>query len=280
MDEIFKIVCERNRKRQILNQRDIRRICNIIINSYDYNEEVHVTFDKSLPNNESLYAYTLDNYVIFFTEVMMKVAEEKYNLINRKFDGCKTDFFNHFILGAIFHEFTHVAQFDSIDRGKKNLETRLFIICNKLKKIKEFYGENYRFFIDEKQAFGQSDIQVYSIFSRMPQEIVNDRDKNFYAELAMRNLIACYEVDANKDGIISPSETLLYKASFYNLEKQDIDVNQFTNLVYKQNGFTLYKKLLLGLPVTFEEYAYANLIYDCIDEGQDVDFVKRLQRKL
>ena len=43
---------------------------------------------------------------------------------------------------------------------------------------------------------------------------------------------------------------------------------------------TIYKKLTLGLPLTYEEFAYANLLNSCIAAGQVVDIQKKLERKL
>ena len=279
MDEIYRIVLERNKQRKVLTERDIRRICNIIIANSGFEDKIFVAFDEPEKDNDSVYAYTMDNCVIFYKNIMDKVQEDLYAKCDRKLDGCKTDFFNHFIVEAIFHEFRHIAQYDRIARRKKDIETRLMLLCSKLKSIKDFYVDYYGFFPEEKQAYSESGVDAYRIYNRMPKEIISDNDKKYYAELAMENLIKNYSVDSNAEVVASPSETLLYRADFYNLSKFGIDKLKFFDLIRKENRYSLYKRLSLGLPITYEEYAYANLLYDCIKEGQKVDFAKKLQLK-
>ena len=247
MNEIYKIVLERNRNRQVLNKSDIKRICDIIISKCRYKYKVFIVFDK-LPEKElgDIFAYTIDNCIIFYMDSMKQVQEKLYALCDKKLDGCKTDYFNHFIVEAIFHEFQHIKQYDMIVKRKNNIETKLFLTCSKIKKDDDFYFENYGFFPVEKNAYCESGVLAYNIYNRMPKGIVSDNDKRYYAGLAT---------------------------------KFGIDKLKFFDLIRKENRYSLYKRLSLGLPITYEEYAYANLLYDCIKEGQKVDFAKKLQLK-
>ena len=280
MNEIYKIVLERNRNRQVLNKSDIKRICDIIISKCRYKYKVFIVFDK-LPEKElgDIFAYTIDNCIIFYMDSMKQVQEKLYALCDKKLDGCKTDYFNHFIVEAIFHEFQHIKQYDMIVKRKNNIETKLFLTCSKIKKDDDFYFENYGFFPVEKNAYCESGVLAYNIYNRMPKGIVSDNDKRYYAGLAMSNFIKNYSVDAEKEIVASPTEILLYNSISHDLSMCGLDEMQMFDLISQKNEFSLYKKLSLGLPITYEEYAYANLLYDCIQERQNVDFVKKLQLK-
>ncbi len=292
MDEILKIVLERNKKRQILNKRDIKRICEIIIGMHNYKSNISIIFEnrfadssksalgKQVPNVDELYALTFDEEIIFYLETLEKVAEAKYQLRGKNMEGCKTDYYNYFILSAIFHEFTHVDQFDRINKNKKDSITKMLLICNKLKAIRDFYATNYSYFIDEVNAFTKSEVDASKIYTSMPNEIVSLRDKNEYAYFAISNLLSRYTVDATSDEVVSPSEVLVYSATNYNLERCKIDAKEFEKLVCQPYNMTLYKKLTLGLPLTYSEFAYANLLNSCIAGGQIVDIQKKLERKI
>lgn len=292
MDEILKIVLERNKKRQILNKRDIKRICDIIIGMHNYKSDVTVSFEKrfstssqavlgkQVPNVDELYALTLEEDVIFYLETLEIVADSRYKMHGKNMEGCKTDYYNYFILSAIFHEFTHVDQFDRINKNKKDSITKMLLICNKLKAIRDFYATNYSYFIDEVNAFTKSEVDASKIYTSMPNEIVSLRDKNEYAYFAISNLLSRYTVDATSDEVVSPSEVLVYSATNYNLERCNINSDEFEKLVFQPYNMTLYKKLTLGLPLTYSEFAYANLLNSCIAGGQIVDIQKKLERKI
>ena len=292
MDEIFKIVLERNKKRQILNKRDIKRICDIIIGMHNYKSDVNVSFEKrfstssqvtlgkQVPNNNELYALTFEEDIIFYLETLEAVADARYKMNGKNMEGCKTDFYNFFILTSIFHEFIHVDQFDRINKKRRDPITKLFLICNKLKAIRDFYPTDYSFFIDEVNAFTKSEVDASKIYTCMPSDIISPKDKNEYTYLAISNLLSRYTVDCTSDEVVSPSEVLLYNANNYNLERCKIDAKEFENLVCQPYNMTLYKKLTLGLPLTYSEFAYANLLNSCIAGGQTVDIQKKLERKI
>ena len=282
MDEIFKIVLDRNKKRKVLSKNDIKRICEIIIGSNKFIYNPKICFEKTTPYEDGSYAVATLDAVTFYLESLSEAQQSKYENItnNDVLDGTKVDYYNYIILDTIFHEFAHIAQFDSIEKGRNSIDTKLFSICKKLQSIKEFYDENYSTFISEINAYFKGLINSYLVYEKMPSDIITDNDKRIYASNATDILLSEYYVDSNSDNVKSPSEILLSSAEDYNLSKFDIDADQFRRLVFEPKDMTLYKKLSLGLPLTFQEAAYVHLLATCVSNGQKVNFVKKLQRKL
>ena len=62
------------------------------------------------------------------------------------------------------------------------------------------------------------------------------------------------------------------------LKAGNMTIERYVNLIYNDK-FTLYKKLMLGLPIKYIEYAYANLLIDALNIEEDINVVKKLQKK-
>ncbi len=282
MDEILKIVLDRNKKRKVLSKNDIRRICEIIISKSNFYVVPNISFGTESTNNKSFAADTGLDEVKFYMPVLEESLENSYEEINTTsiFDGTREDYYNYRILEVIFHEFSHVRQNDKIIKGHSDIDTRLFYICDKLRAIKGFYSENYSLFSLETDAYARGFINSYLIYSRFPKEYMPERDRTSYASMVMKTLISPYIVSSSKETIKSPSEILLEKADNYNLSKRGIDIETYRGLVNGRNDLTLYKKLLLGLPLTYSEASYVNMLKSCVEVGEKVDFIKKLQKRL
>jgi hypothetical protein len=68
MNDILRIVLERNQNRKVLNKDDIKKICEIIIRQHNYSESLQISFSKTCPYNNRVYASSKDNEVIFYME--------------------------------------------------------------------------------------------------------------------------------------------------------------------------------------------------------------------
>jgi hypothetical protein len=114
----------------------------------------------------------------------------------------------------------------------------------------------------------------------MPNEIISSNDKKVYAMEVMDNFLSEYSISSGKERVKSPTEMLLENADDYNVSKIGIDIPFYRRLVNSSSGLTLYKKLLLGLPLTYAEASYINMLYTSVSSGERVDFVRKLQKRL
>ena len=282
MEEILKIVLLRNKQRKLLTKGDIKRICEIIIGINNYTDVDHIEFEKCDPEDENCGGKCMGDYLVFYTDGIEKIMDETYRCIvsNFNLDGCKVDILNFCYLIIIFHEFAHVRQYELIDKGKGTLDEKLYLICHKLTRIKDFYEKNYCNMLTEVNAFAKGAFDAYSVYSKLPKEYLTEKDKIAYQTYALEEATDFYQADSNKEIIISPAERLFLSADQYNISKCDVDINKFKELVYSKHDLTMYRKLLMGLPLSYQEYAYINLMDDSIRDGQDINFIKKLQKKM
>jgi len=282
MDEILKIILLRNKQRKLLSQSDIKRIGQIIIGINNYTSVDYIAFEKCDPDDENCGGKCMDDHLLFYTDGIEKIMDETYNCIvsNFNLDGCKVDILNFCYLIILFHEFAHVRQYELIDKGKGTLEEKLYSISHNLTRIKDFYSANYCNMLTEVNAFAKSAFDAYRVYSKLPKEYLTEKDKIAYQTYALEEATDFYSVDSNKEIIISPAERLYLGANQYNIKLCGVDVDKFKELVYGKHDLTMYRKLLMGLPLSYQEYAYINLMDDSIRAGQDIDFIKKLQRKM
>ena len=280
MDEIIRLVLRRNKERRLLNKNDMQRICEIIkgLNNLDYDIDFKI---KCEDNSDAAGCCYSDN-IEFYKEGMEKYIEEHYDVFNSKFDydGSKVDVHNFFILSIIFHEFTHAKQHRIRDFGYNSPEKKLFGICYRLMDLKTFYDDNYRRYSTEIDANSRGAINSYNVYRHFPKEFLTEKDKNILAMHTCDSLIERYRVLGDKEMIISPSELLYKAADEFNVSKVGVDINKFKEIITNKQDITIYRKLLLGLPVSFLEFSYANLLSNVLHNGQNFDFIKGLQKKL
>ncbi|MBQ6281947.1 MAG: hypothetical protein IJK66_00225 [Bacilli bacterium] len=282
MNEILKLVLERNKSRKVLDKNDIRRICEIIIKQHDFIIPPKISFSKSSPYNNSTYAFTVHNEVIFYMNSLEEAQDKKYNslLSVESLDGGKVDYYNYVILDAIFHEFAHVRQNAKVTKCDSDIETKLFRKSKQLSNIKGFYRANYDVVTIETDAYARGLIESYKIYDSMPEAFITDNDRRVYGMIVMDNFLSKYYISSEKEYVKSPSEMLLESADKCNVSKVGIDIEAYKKLITSPKDLTLYKKLLLGLPLTYSEAAYIHLLGACVSNGEKVNFIKKLQKRL
>ena len=282
MNEIVKLVTEKNRERKVLNKNDINEICNVIKSKNEYCKDFNIRFEKQNPYNDDTCGTYFGKTVTIYTDNLKKGQEVLYEALSDIgiLDGCRVDAFNFATLNVIFHEFVHAEQQNAIRNGRGNIDSKLFDICNKLRTIKDFYNDNYNFFISEVNAYSKSFLNAYNIYNKLPKELVTSYDKSIYATYLINVLKSSYYIDYKNEMVVSPSEILMEMANYYNTSKFEIDINKFRNLVNGENKLTLYKKLILGLPITYMEYAYLVSLESSVKDVEDINFVHKLQKRI
>lgn len=275
MKEIIELIIKRNTERKILNREDIKRICNIIIKCKRY--ELLVLNIFFLPRNkddETIAAYNGVD-LLFYTsglENLKDTVEERNDL-----DGTKIDIINYQILSTIFHEFAHVRQLVMIDNYSGN-EAKIYRICNELRENIDFVNENYNNMLDEVNAYGLGEINANKVYQSLPSAIITKNDKNVYNGYVIDTLLSNYIVNLDKELIISPSEQLLLSTKAYDFSKTKYDYERFKNIIIACKNNDLYHRLLVGLPISFSEYAYTNMFMTNFDPNSRYNFIKKLQK--
>lgn len=281
MDEIIKLILLRNKERRILNNNDIKFISFYLINKYKYKDLVDtIKFKNVSKDDENTAAYYDGDTIVFFRDGLEKDAIENYNELrdNFTFDGTKVDFYNFVTLSTIFHEFTHVYQRRIINSKVNSTENKIISFCAGLEKINEFYEKNYDIDLKEVQAFSEGYVKALHIYEHLTKDFVTENDKRTLTRIVLDNILHCYLVDNHKDKIISPSERLIKVAACYPLNYYNLDISKFMKSILN-NNLSLYKKLQLGLPISYDEYAYMNLKADCIESGNNIRLHKILSKK-
>ena len=283
MNDILRIVLERNQNRKVLNKDDIKKICEIIIRQHNYSESLQISFSKTCPYNNRVYASTKVNEVIFYMEGIEEAQGKKYNslLSVDSLDGGKVDYYNFVILEAIFHEFAHVRQNNKLDKCNSDIETKLFKLSAELMLyVIGFYRKHYDIITIETDAYARGLIESYKIYASMPDAFISEHDKKLYGGIVMNNFLSKYHISSNKECVKSPSEILLEKIDVHNVSRGRIDIDAHRKLITSPNNLTIYKKLLVGLPLSYAEAAYVNMLESCVSHGEKVNFIKKLQKKL
>lgn len=286
MDEIVKIVLQRNKERKMLTNSDVKRICNIFIGLSKIESVNEINFEFESPH-EGYGDYYWDSenktgIISFYTETVEKALELKYraNISEHIFDGTKIDVYNWYYLNAIFHEFSHAKDRDLINKNKKSKEAKLAGIVEKLPAIRDFYETNYYDMPNEVKARNNGNLRAYEVYEKLPIEFLSNNDRLFYKFITLAEMKETYIILPEEEKIESPIERIFDYADDYNLAKAGIDVNQFRSLIYDKNNFTLYNRLMLGLPITYQEYGYIHILQECLESQVDVDFTKKLQKRL
>ena len=282
MEEILKIILLRNQQRKLLTREDVKRIFEIIIRINKYTSVDYITFEKCDPEDENCGGKCMSDHFIFYTDGIDKIMDNTYQTIINNFDldGCKVDILNFCYLIILFHEFAHVRQHELVAKGKNTLETKLFEISQNLTRFKDFYKDNYANMITEVNAFSKGAFDAYRVYSKLPSKLLTKNDRAAYQSYALEEATDFYIVDSVTEKISSPSERLFKNADYFNVSKCDVDINEFKSLVFDKNDLDLYHRIILGLPLSFQEFAYIHLLDSTIKEGEDINFIKKLQKKM
>ncbi len=270
MEDILKIIYICNKNRKILSKHDIKRICEIIIKEKKYDSYVNKINFKSHEELDSVATYD-GNELCFYKdglELLKSITVSDANL-----NGSKIDLINYKILSTIFHEFAHVRQ--HIITNSYTDESRIYRICEKLYHIDNFYEDNYSIMLNEVNAFALGNLNAYKIYKNLPRGIITVNDINFYKRDVLNTVLSSYEVDLDKEKVKSPSEQLLNVLKKYDCIKI---YDELKKIIEGSKNYNLYNRLLVGLPISFKNYAYVNMFATNFN-NDDYKFIKKLQKK-
>lgn len=282
MDEVIKIVLERNSERKLLTVDDVKKICFTILkkNGYNFVKNV-IVFDKN-PNDEDCAGVYHEENIFFFYDVVINMLESSVERFNQTYqvDESSVDVYNYFYLGIIFHELAHVRQYSIMNSKRSSLEKKLFTIFINLSHNRDFYDENYSDILTEVNANNVSLVTTNYIYSKLPKNFFTQNDRTIYQSLFLRMILYDnYEIAPKKDEIISPAERVVSKFDEEILFYLDTDLEHCLKLIY-DNNLTIYKKLMLGLPISYQEYAYCNLLDGRIEVEKEINAVKKLRKRI
>ena len=279
MNEILKILIKRNRQRKLLTNDDVKRICHIILRYSISSNDKRIEFYPIDILDEDCAGMCLEKSIVFFNYGIEQLIDKCYqSLINNySMDGAKIDIYNYFYLCIIFHELAHVRQHYIVENYRQKLEGKLFSICHDLAQDDEFYGNYYYDFLTEINANNMASTRVCNLYSKLPKEYLSQNDILVYQAIMLKCMLHDnYDILENEEVVSSPAERL----AAYIEEDTNIDSSKYNELLNKQYNFTIYRKLMLGLPLTHEEYCYVDDIYNNLNDGNGVNALKKIQKKL
>ena len=283
MDEIIKIIFNCNKKRRLLSDDDVRKICFIILKKNKYNFVKEVRVFKNNPFDSECAGVYQNGNILFFLDEVIELIHRSYENFSASYniDGSAIDIYNYFYLGIIFHELAHVRQY-AIINGKRNcLEKKLFSIFLNLSQNEDFYNENYYDILTEVNANNVALVTTNYLYSKLPKNFITINDYRCYqSSLIKLALYNNYEILNKKDDIISPAERVVDNFDEEILFYLDMKLDDIVKLIYSNDNLTIYKKIMLGLPLTYLEYSYAHLLSDRLNVEEGINIVKKLQKRL
>ena len=281
MDEILKIIFKCNKERKLLNPDDVKKICWIILKRNNYSFVNKIDFLSHDPNGENCAGLYYDDHLFFFYKGIIKMIEEHGDQLNDLYslDGARVDIYNYYYLTIIFHELAHVRQHYIANSSHSSLEKQIFKLSFDLSSNREFYEENYCDILTEVNAENVAKITTIYLYSRLPKNFVTKYDLDAYQLDTLGSILHHnYENVAKKDIIISPSERLVDSFTESILEQVHINYDKYIKLI-NNNNLTLYKKMMLGLPISYQEFAYAESLYSRLKSDDSFNVIKKLQKK-
>ena len=276
MEEIIKLIIERNTQRKVLNKGDIKRICEIIIKLNKYEDYVYKILFKTKDDIDEASA-TYDGVYLTFYKNGLEEDSEAFIIDFGMIDGTKTDLINYYILSTIFHEFAHIRQFKLMDT-KSSYESKIYRICDLLRENDTFTHDNYGIMLDEVNAFNMGDINACRIYFSLPNNLVTKDDKDIYRREMYDKLLSKYITDLNKELIVSPSEQLLEQTMHYDLMECNYNFEEFKKIIELSKKDSLYNRLIVGLPLSFDDYAYVSMFKNNYSYEKHT-YIKRLQKR-
>lgn len=277
MEEVIKLIIKRNRERKVLTKEDVRFICNIIIKGKHYEDYVKgIHFKKVDPKDDNTAGMYDGENLYFYGEGLDNFADINFSQLDENIDGTRVDFINFFILVTIFHELAHVRQ-SVMQDFRKNKEGQLYTICEKLHNVDNFYEENYKYDLREVNAWALGFMNACEMYNNLPETMISPFDRSIYKSLAINKMLSSYSVSGKKEIVVSPSEKLFECADKYNLANYGVNKDKFDQLIHMGQDFSLYRKLCIGLPLSFDSFAYMNMLLVCSNSGDNFSFVKKMQ---
>ena len=288
MNEIMKIVLNANKERRILSDDEVKRICHIILNMGHHKLPYEIDFFPILTSDPECGAECLDKRIFFFRYGIEQTMEYGYQSLvdHLKMDGAKIDIYNYYYLFAIFHELAHARQHYLINFNPKKYESRMYKICQPYILQDKFYDENHNIFPTEINANNLAGLTVCNLYSKMPKEYVSDNDVLSYRLLTLQNMFKeAYEIYPKQEDVLSPSEKFLQAICDFDEPTEEFEEEflnnpgRFCDMIFKIDNKSLYHRIMLGLPISYQEYAYTNLLYQEMEAGENINFIKKLQKK-
>lgn len=278
MNFVTKTVFECNKERRLITPDEIKCIANYIckLQGYDINDiSVYKKYNKS-SGDTGIYAKKKIYY--FYDGIIDNITEsgnafrELYNC-----EGSIFDTFNFFLLICIIHEIAHARQDHIIHSSKNNLEKKIFSLFFQFTDDDYFYRNIHDIDLKEVNANNVAYVNTYRIFNELPGNFLTKEDKKNYQLSAIKWLLqGNYEIVTVGEEINSPAE----KVANIVINNCNITSDEYAKLIYLNKDLTLYKKIMLGLPISYIEYAYANLLIDELTNDIEIDGIKRLQKRL
>lgn len=283
MDEIVKIIFERNKERKLLKSDDIKKICFIILEKKGYRFVKHVETFPSNPKDSACAAVYYDGHIFFFLNETLDIIQDYFEKFSSRYniDGASIDIYNYFYLSIILHELAHVRQNAIIKSKHNSIEKKLFSMFLSLSNNSNFYNENYFDILTEVNANNVSMVTANYIYSKLPNNFLSKNDWQSYQLFLLKTLLYDnYQIVSKKDKIVSPSERIISAFDEKIISSSNTTIDDYIKLIYNTDNLTLYKKLMLGLPISYLEYSYSSLIGDRINSGDESNLVKKLQKKI
>ena len=291
MDYITKLVLDCNRDRQLLGMLDIKNIANYIIEKRNYPVKKVLIARKWEPKEKinggnfvcpALYNKE-DKNLYFFRDGLIDFVCKHGNEFKSEYnpEGTIFDAFNFWILICIFHELNHARQEKILNSSNSSLEKKLIGPFTNLCFGDEQYRNNYSNMLNEVNSENVGIVSANYIFSRLPKNFLTNHDRKCYQLQTLKSILyANYEVVPKYETIVSPAERIVEAFDDETLAKMNLTIEKYSELISNTDNLTLYKKLMLGLPISYSEYGYANLLIDELTNGIDINAIKKLQKRL
>ncbi len=280
MDFVTNTIFECNKERRLITRDEIKSICNYICNLQGYKIngiEIYDVYNK-YPKDTGLYSRK-DKKLYFFYDGIINNITDSANAFRELYntEGSIFDNFNFFFLICILHELAHVRQDYITELPRNTLEKKIFSIFLRFTDDDPFYRDIHDIDLKEVNAFNVSYINAYNIYKKLPGNFFTKEDLKGYQLATIKWLLqGNYDIVTVGETINSPAE----KVADTIIKNTKITTEEYAKLIYSNDDITLYKKLALGLPISYLEYAYVNLLIDELESGIEIDTIKRLQKKI
>ena len=176
----------------------------------------------------------------------------------------------------IYEEANQVYLYTKILTTNNGTHTYLLLVC-----CDEQYRNNYSNMLNEVNSENVGIVSANYIFSRLPKNFLTNHDRKCYQLQTLKSILyANYEVVPKYETIVSPAERIVEAFDDETLAKMNLTIEKYSELISNTDNLTLYKKLMLGLPISYSEYGYANLLIDELTNGIDINAIKKLQKRL
>jgi hypothetical protein len=294
MDEITKIIIEANKERRIINLDDIRNICYYIgkKNGFKPFNDIKISDKCSIVDEEGT-RYTdenmlgfynkSENALYYFYDTILDFSLEKANKFKNEYsqEGTPVDVLNYYFLTLILHELVHVKQDYLVKSVYNGFEKKILSIFNEFSSGDEIYDNNQFDIITEVNARNESVVNAFNIYSNLPKNFFTEYDKGVYQLSMLKQLFySNYDVSEKDEEVYGPAERMGDVLTDQMLAPFNMDISDYARLIYGTNRLTLYNKLMYGLPISLNEYAYGNLLISELSSGLNINAIKKLQKRI